>query len=108
MLCTCCMQYNEQQEELYTGNITHNLSTMAIECGLYNALWGPEDIGAIYAKNIINIVKRGLEKLKADPEHYKKFSPANGWGRYESFVCFVEDYLEALETHPDAEIVVSC
>lgn len=37
---------------------------------------------------------------------YKKFDSPNGWGTYEHFVSFVEEYLEALEKYPNA--VVTC
>jgi hypothetical protein len=93
--------------EVYSRNITHNLNKMAMEAGIYEALWRPEEIGIVRADQLIEPLTVGLEKLKADPEHYQKFNAPNGWGMYEHFVPFVEDYLQACKENPDAEVNVS-
>ena len=113
---------------LYTDNITHNLGNMANEAGIYEALWRPyrlrkdydkglehsyekessyEESVTILAKDIIDIIKKGLEDLKKRPGYYEKFNSPNGWGRYEHFVPFVEDYLEALQEYPEAIVIIS-
>lgn len=97
----------ETQECLFSANVTHNLNKMAGEAGIYQALWRPEEIGATRAKDIIEIVSQGLAKLKADPNRFTPFNPANGWGSYEQFVPWVEEYLAALKENPEAEIQVS-
>jgi len=94
-------------DDLYWANITHNLGEMADKAGIYKALWRPEEIGAEYAKDIIEVVEKGLEDLKARPEYFEQFNSPNGWGMYEHFVPFVADYLEALKEYPDAKISVS-
>lgn len=93
--------------EVYTANITHNLGAMAKEAGIYRALWRPEEINAVFAKDITDALARGLDKLKSDPEKYKTFDAENGWGIYEHFVPFVEGYLQACTENPDAVIEVS-
>ena len=93
--------------EVYWANITHNLNKMAMEAGIYEALWRPEEINITKASELIEPLTVGLEKLKADPEHYAKFNAPNGWGMYEHFVPFVEKYLEACKENPDAEVNVS-
>lgn len=92
---------------LYQRNITHNLGDMAREAGIYKAVWRPEEIGAKYAKDISEIVEEGLTSLKAQPDYFKQFDSPNGWGTYENFIPFVEEYLYALKKYPDAEISVS-
>jgi len=94
-------------EQLYEANITHNLGKMAVEAGIYKALWRPEEIEAVYAKDIIGLLKSGLKKLKGNPEFYKSFNSYNGWGMYEHFVPFVENYLNACMEHPEAIIDIS-
>ena len=94
-------------DDLYWANITHNLGDMAREAGIYESLWRPEEIGAKYAKDIIDTVEKGLADLKARPEYFKQFNSPNGWGMYHNFVPFVSDYLDALKEYPDAEIIVS-
>ncbi len=121
-----------QQEEwesdiVYSANITHNLGQMADEAGIYEALWRPhrlkegyniseDDHEAEYkfekenpsiAKDIIGKLALGLDTLKSDPEHFKKFNPENGWGTYDGLVKFVEKYLNACYEYPDADIDVS-
>jgi hypothetical protein len=82
-----------ETDSLYWANITHNLGKMAGEAGIYKALWRPEEIEAKYAKDIIEIVEKGLADLKARPEYFEQFNSPNGWGMYEHFVPFVEKYL---------------
>lgn len=94
-------------EEVYWANITHNLSKMADEAGIYEALWRPDEHGMTHAHQLIEPLRAGLAKLKADPEHYETFNAPNGWGMYHHFVPFVEDYLGACEKYPDAKVRVS-
>jgi hypothetical protein len=93
--------------EVYSDNITHNLNTMAQEAGIYEVLWRPEEIGITHAHQLIPFLERGLGKLRANPEKFERFNPANGWGNYVGLVTFVRDYLEACRANPDAEIEVS-
>lgn len=118
--------YIEQDETVYSNNITHNLGNMADKVGLYDVLWRPyrlrdeydkswdydkeysfEDSITILAKELIKPMKEGLEKLKSCPDCCKKLNPKNGWGSYEGLVKFTEDYLEACEENPEAVVVVS-
>ena len=92
---------------LYNGSITHNLSRMAKEVGLYEVLWKPEEIGAATGKDIIYLLDEGLKLLKDDPGHYRMFNAENGWGSYEDLVGFVEGYLNACIEYPDGIIKVS-
>lgn len=63
--------------------------------------------GISLAKDLIKPLTDGLALLKADPEKFMKFDAPNGWGTYEHFVAFVEDYLAACIDNPDATIGVS-
>lgn len=123
----CGKTYTEDNETVYDANITHNLGKMADMAGLYEALWRPhrlkpgynipesdndaeyyfEQQDITYAKDIIKIVERGLNKLKKSPSKYKKFNASNGWGTYDGLVKFTEGYLNALKEYPDAIIRVS-
>ena len=117
----------EETEEVYWANITHNLNKMAGEAGIYEAIWRPYqlhpnyfDFGKDYdaeiafessvkmkAKDIVSSLEKGLSALKANPEYFKKFNSPNGWGLYKHFVPFVEKYLNACKEHPEAEIYCS-
>ena len=92
---------------VYSANITHNLNVMADEAGIYYAMWRPEEIGAERARDIVGILEKGLADLKARPNYFAKFNASNGWGLYENFVPFVEEYLAACKQYPSAKIGVS-
>ena len=90
--------------EVFEWNITHNLGRMARQAGIYEALWCPEELGIYEARQLIVPLSRGLETLKDEPDHFRKFNPENGWGNYEGLVKFVEKYKEACIENPDAEV----
>lgn len=96
----------ENEVCVYDSNITHNLNRMANEAGIYKALWCPADIEAVKAKNLIPILRSGLEELKANPNKYKAFNASNGWGKYENLVSFTEDYLQACKQYPESVIEI--
>lgn len=120
----------EQKKEtniIYCNSITHNLTDMAEEAGIYEALWRPyrlksnyniseddyekqhefEDNNVVQAKELIDILNTGLNKLLEDPNKYKKFNPDNGWGSYEGLVEFLINYLEACHNYPESVVKVS-
>ena len=119
--------YTEDKDQVYLANITHNLNKMADEAGIYEALWRPHKLKEGYnipdndheaewefennqttkANEIVELLEKGLADLKARPEHFKKFNAPNGWGKYENFVSFVEEYLNACKEYPDAIVEVS-
>lgn len=96
-----------EEPEGYWDNITHNLGPMALEAGLYEALWRPEDNGFKTAAQLIPILTLGLANLRADPERFRRSEPGNGWGTYEQLVTFVEGYLHACEADPEASVRAS-
>src|SRR6185312_1289846 len=96
-----------ESSQIYSANITHNLSTMAEAAGIYKYLWRPDEIGIETAKQLIEPLIEGIQRLKSDPEKYKELNPENGWGNYEGLVKFAEDSLCACTLHPDAKVRVS-
>lgn len=95
------------RKEFYSSNITHNLVRIAIEAGIYNALWRPEEIGITKAAQLIPILEAGLECLWADPARFKVFDAANGWGTYEQFTPWLSGYLSACKEWPHADVNAS-
>ena len=93
--------------EVCSLNITHNLNLMDEEAGIYRELWRPDEINIEYAHQLIEPLSKGLEKLKSDPEYYKRFNPENGWGSYEYLVKFVTEYLQKCIIFPDSLVSVS-
>ena len=92
---------------IYSRNITHNLNKMAEEAGIYKHLWRPEELGITEARQLVEPLRAGLALLMEEPARFKKFNAPNGWGMYENFVEFVNDYLHACEENAEAAVKVS-
>ena len=92
--------------EVYSDNITHNLTKMASEVGIYKYLWRPEELDITTALQLVIPLSAGLGLLEGNPEKWKKFNPSNGWGTYKGLVRFVRDYWQACKRYPDAVIHV--
>lgn len=105
--CFECGHVRPVKPCLFDRNITHNLTSMADKAGIYKHLWRPEELGIKTAKELIETLRLGLEKLQANPTYFSQFDAPNGWGRYEHLVAFVSDYLAACRVYPDAEVMVS-
>lgn len=93
-----------ESDTVFSRNITHNLGTMAEHAGLYRPLWRPEELGITTAAELVEPLRAGLRLLNAEPEHYRRFNPENGWGNYEALVEFCEQYLAACERYPAAKV----
>jgi hypothetical protein len=95
-----------ETDMVFDYNITHNLGEMAKAAGIYMELWRPDEIGITKARDLINPLREGLHRLKSNPDKYKEFNPANGWGDYEGLVEFVSKYLDACYEYPDSDVEV--
>lgn len=93
-----------QNTTVFDSNITHNLTEMADEAGIYKPIWRSEECGIITASQMIPFLINGIKELKQFPERYKKYNPENGWGDYEMFIEWLENYLWACKQYPNASI----
>lgn len=98
---------DENGEELYSRNITHNLGKMAVAAGIYKCLWRPEENGITHAKQIIEPLAAGVALLATEKARFEEFNSPNGWGMWEHFLPFCADYLQACRDFPDARVKVS-
>lgn len=108
--CPKCGYAWETEKRLipvYETNITHNLTNMAAEVGLYDALWHPERIRATTAKDLIEPLKHGIEEMYRRREDLLAYNPTNGWGSHETFCHQLEELLVACVANPDTVIEVS-
>lgn len=102
-----------QPTSVWTWNITHNLGEMAREVQvsdeltLYDVLWRPDEHELTLAHEIADYLDIGWNILLSDPEKYRKFNPANGWGSYDGLCEFVYRYRNACWDNPFAELKVS-
>ena len=98
---------NENGDQVYWSNITHNLAAMAESAGIYKHLWRPEEIGITKAGELIEPLREGLYRMVDNPSKFKIHDAPNGWGMYQHFVPWVAEYLEACVKTPDAKVEVS-
>jgi hypothetical protein len=97
----------EQESNIvYSSNITHNMGRMAGECGLYEPLWRPDEIGIAKAKQLIKPLQEGLARLNSDYDKLQEFNPENGWGNYDGLLQFTAQYLAACMRWPEAKVRV--
>jgi len=96
-----------ERTHVFDANITHNLSKMAGEAGIYDCLWRAPERGYKRAWQLIEPLQRALELMKENPERFKKFDAPNGWGTYIDFVPWLERLLAACMVHPEAMIEIS-
>lgn len=102
--CGCQIKSNNV---VFEASITHNLGRMAEAAGIYKELWRPEEIGIEKAGQLVSPLTIGLQRLRADPEHYKTFEPGNKWGTYNVFIPWIERYMRACCEYPDTFVEVS-
>ena len=88
--------------DIFDVNVTHNLTRMASEAGLYEVMWRSQDHYRTAAE-MIPALRSGLVELRSDPERFKKFNPPNWWGSYEALVEAAEKILRACEESPSAK-----
>jgi len=93
-----------QEVEVASQNITHNLSDLWRELGIYDDLYNSEDKKAY---DIILPITEAVLKLNSNLTYYKKFDSANGWGKAENGLRFLKDLLCDLTEHPNATIRIS-
>lgn len=106
--CPHCDKIIESRgDEKFSANITHNLNKMAQEAGIYDCLWNAEESRFLKASDIILILKKGLDWMKKDPDHFKQFNSENGWGTYDHFVPWIEMVLDACKEYPNSLIRIS-
>ena len=101
--------YGESKKgnDLFRKNITHNLRTMANAAGVYNALWRAPENNIVQARQLVPILKVGIEKLTSNPEEFYQFNSENGWGTYDQFLPWLKELLEECQTYPNAYIRIS-
>jgi hypothetical protein len=101
------MLVDENDCEVFWANITHNLNTMADGAGLYKPLWRPEEVYVQHARDLIEYLERGIQKLVQNPSHYSTFNAPNGWGTYDVFLPWCCRYLEACRKYPNSRVTIS-
>lgn len=92
------------ETEVVSKNITHNLSIMWKEAGIYDALYLSE---GKMANEVLPLLEDGLKVMVSDPERFKQFDSANGWGLYKHAVPWLSELISAFKEHPNGIIGIS-
>ena len=91
-------------DEVFDCNITHNLSKMADEAGLYYQLWRPKECGIETAGQLIEPITDAIDKMRLEPERFRALDSPNGWGTYGGFIMWLERLLAACVDNPKATV----
>jgi len=90
--------------EVFSANITHNLSAMAAEAGIYRHLWRPEEVPITKAHDLIEPLKAAIMAMEAEPGRFDRLNASNGWGTREQFLPWLETLLKACLEYPESEV----
>jgi hypothetical protein len=85
-------------------NITHNLTRMWQEAGIYDALYNSK---GKTAKEVLPTLEDGLKLMISDPERFKKFDSDNGWGLYKNALPWLAELVVEFKQYPDGVIDIS-
>lgn len=93
-----------QLTDVARENITHNVSNMWREAGIYDLLYNSEDV---LAKDIIEGLETGYLDMKNRPAHYSQFNSDNGWGTYPDALDFLKRVISDCYEFPESTIYIS-
>lgn len=96
----------EYGESMWSANMTHNLNKIAIEAGVYECLWRPDEIGVKYARDNISNLRFALGFFYSKYDELKKLNPPNGWGDIDGLIEVTQDFLKACMEYPNA--IIEC
>lgn len=106
--CSCGHEHSRpESEEYFHANITHNLNLMAVEAGIYDCVWTPDEHGITKAGQVVDPLEAGIALMKSDPARFMRLNANNGWGTYDNFLPWLERYLTACKANPEASVSVS-
>jgi hypothetical protein len=93
-----------QLTEVASENITHNVSAMWHEAGIYDLLYNSE--GKL-AKDIVDGLENGFKDMYAHPAKYEMLNSPNGWGTYPHALDFLTRVIQDCYKFPDSTIEIS-
>lgn len=102
--CGQMMTVTPELEELFSANITHNLTRMWREAGVFDALYESE---GKRAADIVGALTEGVATMAREPDRFHAFSAPNKWGTYEQALPWLERVREACIESPYGVIHIS-
>ena len=92
--------------EIYHVHIEEDVSNPAKESGLYYPLYRPADKGWNKAKDLIQPLVSGIDKLESYPDYYKNLNNSDV-GKYTGLLKASKQLLEFCRDNPEARIEVN-
>ena len=89
--------------QCFWANITHNVSIMWKEAGVYDAIYNSE---GTTAGELVSVLQDGLKVMRKHPNKFNAMSHPL-WGSYESALDFLRDFKDACIEHPNSTVIVS-
>jgi len=80
---------------------------MATALGIHEQIWKPDSVGITTANQVIPHLEEAIRKMKDNPEFYRAFDSPNGFGKYDDFLAWLEEYLVACNKYPNATVTAS-
>jgi hypothetical protein len=110
--CSDCGNNHRKTErkEYYWATVSNCHRELARAAEVYTAVWEPNTAGSTVAKQLIVPLTIGLAELEVHPEKFESIarrSVCAPYGGYQSFVHFIQGYLQACIEYPDATVRVS-
>ena len=87
--------------ELFETNITHNLWSMWLKAGVYDALYMSE---GMKASEVLPVLQAGYDRMLADPPTYEALNAPNGWGTYEQAMPWLKRLIDGFSQHPKGKV----
>ncbi len=84
------------------GNYTYNCSAMFV-AGCDNSL---SDLHGMRCAVAAPIIRHAVDWMVSHPDECRAMNPSNGWGKYETFLPWVQNILAECEANPDATLHV--
>ena len=84
----------------YEASYTYNVSPM-----YYDAFTHPGGIRALdglEGKYCQPRLRKAINKMRSNPEHYQEMNPENGWGNYDGAVALLEKLERWCKASPEA------
>ncbi|MCK1999954.1 hypothetical protein MZM54_00975 [[Brevibacterium] frigoritolerans] len=89
---------------IFHKNITHNITPMWKEAGVYSALYESQGKNA---KEVIPTLENGLSLMKDNPKRFSQLDAPNGWGKYKHAVPWLTELIDGFKKHSDGVIEIS-
>lgn len=102
--CPNC-KFEISRTQLSSFNYTHNVTRMWDKAGVYEALYESE--GKLVTAEYIEVLRKGVQKFRAEYPEFEKLNSPNGWGLAKNALPWLERWLHECEENLGA-IIRAC